>query len=193
RIAALALFQRAYGWVTPVDLDRVRQLGVAGYLARSARVPDAERWRPGLVLTAPDDVLRAEDSRAHRSAGRFALLGGAAVALLLGFAVIGAIGLRRDHGAVAVLLRRRVPARRSGRRRAGARPGRGDHRPDRRSAAAGAARPRRGVRRAGRQPAVAGTREPGRAAAAPALGRRPARPARGAASPVAAGGHGGVP
>jgi hypothetical protein len=113
RIAALALFQRAYGWVTPVDLDRVRQLGVAGYLARSGRVPDAERWRPGLVLTAPDDVLRAEDTRAHRSAGRFALLGGAAVALLLGFAVIGAIGLRRDHGAVAELLRRRGSARRA--------------------------------------------------------------------------------
>src|SRR2546423_8282155 len=111
RIAALALFQRAYGWVTPVDLDRVRQLGVAGYLARSARVPDAERWRPGLVLTAPDDALRAEDARAHRSAGRFALLGGAAVALLLGFAVIGAIGLRSDHGAVAELLRRRGPPR----------------------------------------------------------------------------------
>src|SRR2546423_11729091 len=113
RIAALALFERASGWVTPVALDRVRQLGVAGSLARGARVPDAGRWGPGLVLTAPDDVLRAEDSRAHRSAGRFALLGGAAVVLLLGFAVIGAIGLRRDHGAVAELLRRRGSARRA--------------------------------------------------------------------------------
>src|SRR2546423_6477665 len=113
RIAALALFQRAYGWVTPVDLDRVRQLGVAGYLARSARVPDAERWRPGLVLTAPDDVLRAEDSRAHRSAGRFALLGGAALVLLPGFAGIGAIGLPRGHRRVAGVLPRRGSARRA--------------------------------------------------------------------------------
>src|SRR6266700_923747 len=104
RIAALSEFQRTYGWVAPLDLDRVRQLGVAGYLARSARAPDPAQWRPGLTLTAPDDVLRAEDARAHRSAGRFALLSGAGTALLLGFAVIGAIGLRRDHAAVVALL-----------------------------------------------------------------------------------------
>jgi len=111
RIAALSEFQRTYGWVAPLDLDRVRQLGVAGYLARSARAPDPAQWRPGLTLTAPDDVLRAEDARAHRSAGRFALLSGAGTALLLGFAVIGAIGLRRDHAAVVDLLRRRGGAR----------------------------------------------------------------------------------
>jgi hypothetical protein len=112
RIAALSAFQRTYGWVAPLDLDRVRQLGVAGYLARSARAPDdPAQWRPGLSLTAPDDVLRAEDARARRSAGRFALLSGAGTALLLGFAVIGAIGLRRDHAAVVDLLRRRGGAR----------------------------------------------------------------------------------
>ena len=111
RIGALTQFQRAYGWVAPLDLDRVRQLGVAGYLARSARAPDPDRWRPGLTLTAPDDVLRDEDARARRSAGRFALLSGAGTALLLGFAVIGAIGLRRDHAAVVGLVRRRGGAR----------------------------------------------------------------------------------
>src|SRR5213078_881645 len=100
-LAALAAFPRSYGWVTPIDLDRVGRLGVAGYLARSAHVgDDLRRWRSGLALTAPDDVLRAEDARAQRSARRFTLLGGAATALLLGFAAIGAIGLRRDHGAV---------------------------------------------------------------------------------------------
>jgi len=110
-LTALAAFPRAYGWTAPLDLDRVRQLGVAGYLARSARAP--ADWPSGLALTAPDDVLRAQDARARRSAGRFALLGGAAVALLLGFAAIGAIGLRRDHSAVVDLLRRRG-GRRSG-------------------------------------------------------------------------------
>src|SRR5207248_9922964 len=63
RIGALDQFQRTYGWVAPLDLDRVRQLGVDGYLARSARAPDdPAQWRPGLTLTAPDDVLRDEDA-----------------------------------------------------------------------------------------------------------------------------------
>ncbi|HET6211777.1 MAG TPA: hypothetical protein VFE14_02780 [Micromonosporaceae bacterium] len=108
QLASLETFGRSYGWVTPIDLDRVGALGVDGYLARSADVHD-NLWRikPGLVLTAPDDVLRAEDARARRSSRRFALLGGAATALLLGFAAIGAIGLRRDHAAVTELLRRR--------------------------------------------------------------------------------------
>jgi len=111
-LEALAAFPRSYGWVTPIDLDRVGRLGVAGYLARSAHVgDDLRRWRSGLALTAPDDVLRAEDARAQRSARRFTLLGGAATALLLGFAAIGAIGLRRDHGAVVALLRRRGASR----------------------------------------------------------------------------------
>src|SRR5436305_1667427 len=65
-IDPLSLFQRSYGWVAPIDLDRVQRLGVDGYLARSAQAPDPERWSTGLVLTAPDDVLRAEDARARR-------------------------------------------------------------------------------------------------------------------------------
>jgi hypothetical protein len=108
QLDSLAAFGRSYGWVTAIDLDRVAALGAGEYLARSAHVHD-NLWRvkPGLVLTAPDDVLRAEDARAHRSSRRFALLGGAATALLLGFAAIGAVGLRRDHAAIAELLRRR--------------------------------------------------------------------------------------
>ncbi|HKS49155.1 MAG TPA: hypothetical protein VJT49_29405 [Amycolatopsis sp.] len=108
-LASLETFQRSYGWVTPIDLDRVQTLGVTGYLALSAQVGDAlgTATAGGLVLTAPDDVLRAEDARAGLSARRFALLSGAATMLLFGFAAIGAIGLRRDHGAVLELLRRR--------------------------------------------------------------------------------------
>lgn len=108
QLASLEVFQRSYGWVTPIDLDRVGTLGVTAYLARSAQAHD-DLWRyaPGLVLTAPDDVLHAEDARAQRSARRFTLLAGAGTALLLGFAAIGAIGLRRDQEAVTSLLRRR--------------------------------------------------------------------------------------
>lgn len=115
RLASLDGFQRSYGWVTPVDLDRVRALGVNGYLALSARADDelGASTAGALVLTAPDDVLRAQDVRARDSARRFALLGGAATALLLCFGVIAAVGLRRDHAAVAELLRRRGTPRRA--------------------------------------------------------------------------------
>jgi hypothetical protein len=103
----LTAFQRHYGWVAALDEDRAAA-DLTGYLAASARAgDDLSRFRRGLFLTAPDDVLRAEFDRAQRSTRRFALLSGSATALLIGFAAIGAIGARRDHRAVAALLRRR--------------------------------------------------------------------------------------
>jgi hypothetical protein len=110
QLESLSAFQRNYIWITAVDLDRVDALGVDGYLARSARA-SAELYLARLSLLAPDQVLRAEYDRAQRSARRFALLGASAMALLLGFAAIGAIGLRRDHSSTVELLRRRGATR----------------------------------------------------------------------------------
>jgi hypothetical protein len=108
---SLALFQRTYGWVAPLDLRLVRQLGVDGWSARSSDVADdLYRGQAGLVLTAPDDVLRAEAARARLSAQRFTLLTGAATVVLLGFCLVAAVGLRRDHLAFRALLRRRGAA-----------------------------------------------------------------------------------
>ena len=108
QLTALSEFQRQYAWVAPVDLNRVRDLGVGPYLSRSAKAGDnlARRWN-GMQLTAPDSVLSDQQARAELSTRRFALLSGSAIALLLGFAAVGAIGLRRDDAAVAALLRRR--------------------------------------------------------------------------------------
>jgi hypothetical protein len=104
----LELFQRSWGWVAPVDLKLVGRLGVADYLARGNDVADSlMRGLPGLVVTSPDDVLRAEDERARRSGERFALLGGTSAALVLGLAVVAAVSTRRDHLAVTRLLRTR--------------------------------------------------------------------------------------
>lgn len=111
QLEALSAFQRSYAWITPVDLDRVAELGVDAYLARSARA-SVDLYRVRLSLTAPDEVLRAEADRAQRSTRRFTVLGGAATALLLGFSAIGAIGLRTDHAATTALLRRRGATRR---------------------------------------------------------------------------------
>ncbi len=108
QLTSLSEFQRQYAWIAPIDLDRVASLGVAGYLDRSARVDDTLGQKViGMSLTAPDDVLHEQQDRAELSTRRFSLLSGSAVALLLGFAAIGAIGLRRDAIALAVLLRRR--------------------------------------------------------------------------------------
>jgi hypothetical protein len=108
QLAGLSQFQRQYAWIAPIDLNRVAGLGVPAYLDRSAQADDAlARDVTGMSLTAPDDVLHHEQARADLSTRRFTLLSGSAVALLLGFAAIGAIGLRRDAVTLAALLRRR--------------------------------------------------------------------------------------
>ncbi len=113
RLDSLVLFHRSFGWIAPLDLTLVRHLGVDAYLERSADVA-VQLVRTGVVgltLTAPDDVLRETYQRAQLSARRFALLSGSATALLLGFAAVGAIGLRRDHATLVELLRRRGAGR----------------------------------------------------------------------------------
>lgn len=107
-IAAFSVFQRSYGWVAGLDLDRVGADGVADWVARSARVHD-RLWldREGLFLTSPDRVLRDEDARARASARRFAVLGSATALLLLGTAVAGGAAVRGDHQRFADALRRR--------------------------------------------------------------------------------------
>jgi hypothetical protein len=112
-LESLTAFQRQYGWVAPLDVERA-SADIDAYLDTSRQVgDDLSRYSVGLHLTAPDDVLRTEHDRAVRSTRRFDLLSGAATALLVGFAVIGAIGARRDHRAVVALVRRRgAPARR---------------------------------------------------------------------------------
>ena len=116
QLESLSAFQRSYAWVTPVDLDRVQRPRRRRLPAPSSTRRASSSTGARLSLTAPDEVLRAEADRAPRSARRFALLGGAATALLLGFAAIGAIGLRRDHAATVELLRRRGASRRPDRR-----------------------------------------------------------------------------
>ena len=112
-LSSLEVFQRSYGWVSPVDLAKVRHDGVPAYLDASASVAD-RLWThtAGLVLTAPDDTLQAEDQRASGSGQRFALLGAIGAVLVLGLALVGAVGARRDHLAVVRTLRLRGAATR---------------------------------------------------------------------------------
>ncbi len=108
RLSALGQFPRGSGWVASLDPERIASLGVPAYADLSREVSDdlALRIR-ALVLSVPDDALLRADARASASQGRFALLGGAAAVLVLGFVLVAAVGLRREHREVAGLLRRR--------------------------------------------------------------------------------------
>lgn len=108
RLASLESFPRGAGWVAPLDPERVAALGVPAYAELSRSVGDDLSLKiRALVLTVPDDALLREDSRAAASRGRFALLGGTTAVLALGFVLVAAAGLRREHVATAGLLRRR--------------------------------------------------------------------------------------
>lgn len=107
-LKSLQLFDRHFAWVAPVDADRVVALGVNGYVSRGADVQAALTERVGAVTFArPDEALQAAQSRADISRDRFGLLGGFAAVLLLGFAVVAAIGLRRESRLLTTLLSRR--------------------------------------------------------------------------------------
>ena len=179
-ISALGTFGRTIGWVTPLDLARVRSLGVDAWVDAATATADdfARTTNDALTVTAPGDVLRAEHDRAVTNAQRFTLLGATGSVLLLGAAVVGGAALRRDHEAFSGALRRRGAAprllagaaRRRGRRRRRRGTGRGPR--ARRGRGRRRRRPRRalraghrGVRRARRAPGVRRPQRGGGAAA----------------------------
>jgi hypothetical protein len=107
-LSSLALFARTYGWVTRLDVDRVIALGVPAYVRLSAQASDTVIAKvEGAGIVTPDAQLISQYHRASLSARRFGLLGGTAAALLLGFAIVAAVGLRREHAVLVAVLRRR--------------------------------------------------------------------------------------
>jgi hypothetical protein len=107
-LASLDLFGRTLAWAAQLEVERVVRLGVAAYVQRGADVDDElSATVGGTTFYRPDEALQEQDRRAALSARRFGLLGGAAAVLLLGFAVVAAVGLRREHGLLVAVLRRR--------------------------------------------------------------------------------------
>jgi hypothetical protein len=109
QLEPLSLFARTYGWVTSLDVDRVIALGVPAYVRRSSEVADTviAKVEGGAAIVRPDEQLTDQYHRASLSARRFALLGGTAAVLLLGFAIVAAVSLRREHAVFVAVLRRR--------------------------------------------------------------------------------------
>jgi len=107
-LAALSSFGRSTGWVSALDADRVRAIGLDAWVRAGAQVA-RDLWRDGegLVVTAPVDVVREQDRRARLSTQRFGLLGSSMAVLLLATAVVGGASLRHDHAAFLTALRLR--------------------------------------------------------------------------------------
>jgi hypothetical protein len=96
RLPAFAGIYRAYSWVAPVDPHRIQAWQIHSLLARESR----EQTRLSTIsdlyaLSGPDAALLDAESRGRATSARMILIGGEISALLLGFALVAAMGLRR--------------------------------------------------------------------------------------------------
>jgi hypothetical protein len=96
RLPSLSSFYRVYSWLAPLRVDRLRTWEIGPTLAAESRAQEAlSAADSAFRLSSPDDTLLDAERRGKVAAHRLVLVGGEASALLLGFAVIAAIGLRR--------------------------------------------------------------------------------------------------
>jgi hypothetical protein len=99
RQAALQPFYRIYSWVSTLPLDGLRTWQIGRILTDESRAQAAIARDPAMRLSGPDAALLDAAHRGRVAANRLVLIGGELSALLLGFAVIAAIGLRRGLAA----------------------------------------------------------------------------------------------
>jgi hypothetical protein len=99
RLPSLTPFYRVYSWLAPLRTDRLRTWDVGRILAAESRA-QASLYAadPSFRLSGPDEALLDANHRGSVAAHRLVLIGGEASALLLGFAIVAAIGLRRGLG-----------------------------------------------------------------------------------------------
>ncbi len=96
-VPALAPTYRSYSWTLPLAPDRVRPWSLGAFDDQVTRARAAlTALTFAYVLTAPTDELSEADVSGRVAARRLLLIGGQAAALLLAFAVLAALGLRRD-------------------------------------------------------------------------------------------------
>jgi hypothetical protein len=108
RLPSLQPFYRVYSWLSPLRAGRLHTWDVDRILATESRGQTAlYATDSAFRLSSPDEELLAATRRGTIAARRLILVGGEASALLLGFAIIAAIGLRRGLGSE----RRRLLAR----------------------------------------------------------------------------------
>src|SRR5581483_11625155 len=90
-----APYYRVYSWVSPLRVDGLRTWEIGRVLHDESRAQAALEVDSAFRLSGPDQPLLDARSRGRIAADRLVLVGGETSALLLGFAVVAAIGLRR--------------------------------------------------------------------------------------------------
>ena len=96
RLPAFSAFYRVYSWVAPLEPRHMHVWQISGLLARESRAQAAlGRYGDLFVLNGPDSALLDARAKGRVAAERMVLIGGEVSALMLGFALVCAIGLRR--------------------------------------------------------------------------------------------------
>src|SRR5436190_774455 len=98
---AAPLHARTYGWIVPVDPGSVHDWQLARLGGRLDRAQtELEAASDLFTVAAPTDTIAGVRATSRVSGERLLILGGDAAVLLLGFAVLAATRLRRDHRAM---------------------------------------------------------------------------------------------
>jgi hypothetical protein len=97
RLPALQLLQRVRSWIAPIVPSAIHSWQIDSLIERESQVQTAlAPADTSFTLSGPDQVLLDARDRGRISAQRMILIGGWASALLLGFAMVAAVGLRRS-------------------------------------------------------------------------------------------------
>jgi hypothetical protein len=103
---------RTYTWIAPVDPNRLHVWDIARVLESETRAQgDLARVSDVFRLSGPDQALLDARETGRASAQRLALVGGEASTLLLGFAIVVAVGMRRGLANERRRLRQRGASR----------------------------------------------------------------------------------
>jgi hypothetical protein len=94
-LPSLRPFYRVYSWVSPLHVERLHTWDIAGVLRNESRTQAILAADSAFRLSGPDAALLDAEQRGQTAERRLLLVGGATSALLLGFAVLAAMGLRR--------------------------------------------------------------------------------------------------
>jgi hypothetical protein len=107
-LPGLSFVYRTYSWRGEIDRAHLRPWRIDALMAREGRMAQSlAAIDPAFSVASPDRALLEARSASRSASTRILLIGGAAAALLLGFALLAAGSLRQDHSEELARLARR--------------------------------------------------------------------------------------